>query len=133
MGRVWPRHRHRGPPLNSVVSRHQMYVPETRRGRMAFALVMIAAFYAVVVGLYAGFRWLRGTPLEWTWWQYALAPVAIVALKLASEPLLDRFAVFLNWRHRGNPLWKRGISWMFILAAMASVPIGIWYLETSYR
>lgn len=114
------------------MSRLGIRIPETRRGRIAFALLMATAFYAVVLAAYALYRWSRGTPLEWAWWQYAIAPFAIVAAEAASDPVLDKVTAFLAWRNPGNPLWKRAMACAFILLVMASVPLGIWYLQTAY-
>ena len=55
MGRVWPRHRHRGRPLNSVVSRHL----NSARASVWLGYVMIGL---VVVGWITKFLWFARDP-----------------------------------------------------------------------
>ncbi len=43
MGRVWPRHGHRGRPLNSIVRCHCPVEPSPNRGNLTYVLVVGAA------------------------------------------------------------------------------------------
>ena len=66
MGRVWPRHRHRGRPLNSVVIRHEIAAVKVFVGSHIAALraILLAGVLAYVALTFAWFNLSWRTPMS---------------------------------------------------------------------
>jgi hypothetical protein len=112
MGRVWPRHSHRGRPLNSIV-RQLVQVVLKRWGRLGAWRVFVEASVAVFVGLY-GFNLAlstsggRTSAIDSLSEQLADSPIETV-LRFVAFPALETLfwqaLFFEGFARLGLPRW----------------------------
>jgi hypothetical protein len=93
VGRVWPRHRHRGRPLNSVVSHHLNSVDIAT----IFQIVEIGFAIAVFLGLLFGGATSKFTPRNAAWSGLALIGIGLSVQLMGAAIRVHEWRGLVPW------------------------------------
>ncbi len=116
MGRVWPRHGHRGRPLNSVVS-HQF----AQMGRAsAIAQIVILLAFPVVAFAFAYLVWAASSaPSIWALGGIVVGGIGFVAFSYARLSAFRARGIWA-WGTRGMLPTSRKLYWGGYILMVAS-------------
>ena len=111
-----------------------MEAPESVSGRVGLSVVALIAIGLAMGAVHYSYRWITGgPPLEWSWWQYAFAPIGFLLAWGVAEGVARVFFGIIDWGNPGHAMWKRFFAWIFAASCIAAGTYGLWYIHTAYR
>ena len=124
VGRVCPRHGHRGRPPNSAVRQHQM-----RRAIEIGAVILGAVLlYGVIDGAIELI--FHGELPHGEWWQFAIAIPIIGAVAVGFEVIGEGVGELFGLDKRGTARWKKYLGVLTIIAAATGLLVALKWLGT---